>query len=170
MYCYAPGHPLASKNGLVYEHRYVMWQSIGRMFKDDECVHHIDGDRANNNLDNLQLMTNSEHTLLHKKSGDNLINHVCSVCGKSFSLNETASMRRKKRNKDWLMYCGRSCFLSRHQKFDVEPGQLKQLVWTYPTKIVAQMFGVSDKAIEKRCKKFGISKPPRGYWAKVKSA
>ena len=35
-----------------------------------------------------------------------------------------------------------------------------------PTSQVAKIFNVSDKAIEKRCKKFGIEKPPRGYWAK----
>jgi hypothetical protein len=26
---------------------------------------------------------------------------------------------------------------------------------------------VSDKAIEKRCKRLGVIKPPRGYWAKM---
>jgi len=31
------------------------------------------------------------------------------------------------------------------------------------------MFGVSSKAIEKRCKLFGVDKPPRGYWAKRRS-
>lgn len=29
------------------------------------------------------------------------------------------------------------------------------------------LFGVSDQAVEKRCKKYGIQKPPRGYWAQV---
>jgi len=28
-------------------------------------------------------------------------------------------------------------------------------------------FDVSDKAIEKRCKRLGVIKPPRGYWAKM---
>ena len=31
---------------------------------------------------------------------------------------------------------------------------------------IAKMFGVSSKTIEKRYKKYGIEKPPRGYWAK----
>lgn len=27
-------------------------------------------------------------------------------------------------------------------------------------------FGVSDKAVEKWCKAYGVEKPPRGYWVK----
>ena len=30
-------------------------------------LHHIDGDKLNNNISNLQLMTNSEHIKLHDK-------------------------------------------------------------------------------------------------------
>lgn len=33
----------------------------------------------------------------------------------------------------------------------------------------AEEFGVSDQAISKWCKCYGISKPPRGYWAKLNS-
>ncbi len=31
---------------------------------------------------------------------------------------------------------------------------------------LAEQFGVSDVAISKWCKRYGIAKPPRGYWAK----
>jgi hypothetical protein len=41
------------------------------------------------------------------------------------------------------------------------------MVWQMPTTEVASIFGVSDKAVEKRCKLLGIPKPPRGYWAKL---
>jgi len=52
------------------------------------------------------------------------------------------------------------------RKFDPSIEELEKLVWKYPTVWVANMFGVSDKAVEKRCKLFGIKKPPRGYWEK----
>jgi hypothetical protein len=42
-------------------------------------------------------------------------------------------------------------------------------VWTKPVTSVAASFDVSDKAIEKRCKRLGVVKPPRGYWAKVQN-
>lgn len=47
--------------------------------------------------------------------------------------------------------------------------QLEKLVWEKSTVKIAQELGVSDKAVEKWCKKYCISKPPRGYWAKFYS-
>jgi len=43
------------KSDWVLEHRYVIEQSIGRKLTTKEYVHHKDGDRTNNNLDNLEL-------------------------------------------------------------------------------------------------------------------
>jgi len=45
--------------------------------------------------------------------------------------------------------------------------ELEKLVWSISCFQLSKQLGVSDKAIEKRCKKLGISKPPRGYWAKL---
>ncbi len=47
--------------------------------------------------------------------------------------------------------------------------ELEKLIWEKPTSIVANEIGVSDKAITNWCKSYGIDKPPRGYWTKVKS-
>jgi len=41
----------------VREHRYVMEQQLGRPLEKYEHVHHKDGDRSNNQLDNLELWT-----------------------------------------------------------------------------------------------------------------
>lgn len=49
----------------VYEHRYLMEQKLGRKLSSTEVVHHINHDSLDNRLDNLQLMTWSEHTLHH---------------------------------------------------------------------------------------------------------
>ncbi len=54
----------------------------------------------------------------------------------------------------------------RKKKFEVSKEELENLVWEQPTMHVAKLFGVSDKAIEKRCIKLGVSKPPRGYWTR----
>ncbi len=49
-----------------------MERHIGRRIAGNEVVHHVDGNPRNNVLDNLQLMTRSEHTRLHRqeKNGD----------------------------------------------------------------------------------------------------
>lgn len=44
--------------------------------------------------------------------------------------------------------------------------ELKKLVWEIPTQQLAEKLGVSDNAIGKMCYRWGIDKPPRGYWAK----
>lgn len=43
--------------------------------------------------------------------------------------------------------------------------ELEKMVWELPTTSIAKTLGVSDKAVEKRCKKYEITKPPRGYWS-----
>jgi hypothetical protein len=50
------------------EHRLVMEEYLGRKLEKEEVVHHIDGDRSNNNIDNLMLFKNvGEHTSYHHK-------------------------------------------------------------------------------------------------------
>ncbi|MFA5381901.1 MAG: HNH endonuclease signature motif containing protein [Candidatus Micrarchaeia archaeon] len=49
----------------VLEHQYIMEQHIGRPLKFDEIVHHINKNRLDNRIENLQLMTRSQHTTFH---------------------------------------------------------------------------------------------------------
>jgi 5-methylcytosine-specific restriction endonuclease McrA len=53
------------------------------------------------------------------------------------------------------------------KKFEIDRASLLDLVWSKPTASIAKSLGVSDSAISKRCRSFGITKPPRGYWQKV---
>lgn len=62
----ADGYIYITRNGKqVMEHRWLMEQSIGRELYDFEVVHHKDGNRENNSLMNLVLMTRSEHSIHH---------------------------------------------------------------------------------------------------------
>ena len=43
--------------------------------------------------------------------------------------------------------------------------ELYEQVWKRPTTLMAQEFGLSDVGFAKLCKRNGIPRPPRGYWA-----
>jgi hypothetical protein len=59
-----PQHPFAT-NGYVREHRLVMEKFIGRYLDPRELVHHIDGNKKNNSIDNLKIVSMSEHRRIH---------------------------------------------------------------------------------------------------------
>lgn len=59
-----PGHPLASKSGYVLEHRLVAWEA-GLLTDPTMVVHHRDHDKLNNSIDNLEVMSPSDHDREH---------------------------------------------------------------------------------------------------------
>lgn len=52
---WSPDHPNAQATGFVLEHRMVMADSIGRALTTDETVHHKNGIRTDNRIENLEL-------------------------------------------------------------------------------------------------------------------
>jgi hypothetical protein len=67
---YAPDHPAAKKSkGYVLQHRLVMERALGRYLEPGEVVHHINGDKQDNRLENLELVRSlSDHMKHHKRA------------------------------------------------------------------------------------------------------
>ena len=78
---YAPGHPFSNEYGRVLQHRLVVERNSDRFdekffteingnkyLKPEYCVHHINEDKTDNRIENLQILTKSEHTSLHNSS------------------------------------------------------------------------------------------------------
>jgi len=52
-------------NGAVREHRRVMEEHLGRKLLTNEIVHHVNGDRTDNQIENLVVMDRGAHSKKH---------------------------------------------------------------------------------------------------------
>jgi len=48
-------------------------------------IHHIDQDKANNHIENLQALTNNEHRRTHNNLTKQIFPRICPVCGETFA-------------------------------------------------------------------------------------
>jgi hypothetical protein len=54
---------------MTRKYREIMSQRLGRPLEMWEIVHHINGNRKDNRIENLQLCTTSEHATIHSRKG-----------------------------------------------------------------------------------------------------
>jgi hypothetical protein len=151
-----PEHPLARKNCMVALGRHILSVKLGRWLEAGEMVHFEDGSPQNVSPENLSLTTRAA---LASQVHNHHVEMICPQCGTTFRTSPSHENRRT--------CCSEPCHQLYFRKFEVSREELEKLVWEMPTTQVAALFGVSDKAVEKRCKRLGVAKPPRGYWAKL---
>lgn len=136
----------------IDEHRLIMEQHIGRKLSRQEVVHHINGDKRDNRLENLQIMTQDEHNKLHKEYLPKT--KICIECGKEF----TPPTKHRGRN----TICSKEC----HYKMKLKPIIQYDLnnniinIWE-STKEAANHYNFDRTAITKCLK--GLSKTSYGY-------
>lgn len=141
---YLPKHPNANKTGgWVYYHRLVMENRLKRYLEKDEHVHHKDENKLNNNIDNLELLSSSEHSRLHK--GEKEVK-ICKHCKKEFIYKHSGNLN---------IFCSLECSSQSHQKI-IWPS-IEELELQLKNKSMLQLskeLGVSDNAIRKHIKKY----------------
>lgn len=109
-YALVPEHPNATKNGYVLMHRVVIENHLERLLNNDEVVHHIDGNKFNNTLNNLDVMSRAEHARLHASLNlKKIVELKCPECGVRFNraYNQTHLVGSSKAEHG--TFCSRSC-------------------------------------------------------------
>lgn len=152
---------------------------------------HINGDFSDNRIENLRILCPNCHSqtpTFRRKRKESLPNNKCLGCGcllkqrisrcrecaskESISLNGEINLKQKYYCQDCNSELGDdnsrclNCHLVHKARNIPLKEDLKKLLWEIPSAQIAKQFGVSDKSICKWTTKYGLSKPPRGYWAK----
>ena len=162
-----PSHPKAKVDGYVYIHQLEAEKKLGRRLKDGECVHHIDENKFNNDLDNLMVFrTVADHTAFHRGSEIHLEGDVWAATFKGIEI-PIGNNRYKRFKKEICPICNinlkersakmcESCY-STHRFSRIPPKEtLTELILNYPMLHIGKMYGVSDNAIRKWCRKYDL--------------
>jgi hypothetical protein len=105
-------HPDADRHGYISEHRLVMEQHLGGRLLPTEIVHHKDGNKQNNAIENLELCSSQiehmAHHMIEKYGGRQsktkwaTIWDACTQCGTTETPHQAKGLCRKCYMKRWV--------------------------------------------------------------------
>lgn len=107
-YCIVREHPNRTKNDYVLLHRVVMENHLGRLLNTNEVVHHKNENKKDNRIENLEVLTVSEHSR-HHMSGirRTLLQLRCPECKTIFIKEKRQTHVGKKQGK--FTCCSKTC-------------------------------------------------------------
>lgn len=77
---YVPNHPYSDYNGYIFRYRLIIERHLNRYLNPNEIIHHINNIKTDDRLENLSILSPSQHTVLHNKKKD-MSDRSCSYCG-----------------------------------------------------------------------------------------
>lgn len=106
-----------SNGSVVDEHRYIMTNYLNRELSYNDVVHHKDGNKKNNDISNLELLSRKEHASGHgiKQDDEKYITLKCDYCGQDFNI--LISKHKYRISKSQCnFFCSRSCTVKNQWK------------------------------------------------------
>jgi 5-methylcytosine-specific restriction endonuclease McrA len=137
---------------------------------------HINGDKKDNRIENLRILCPNCHSQTINYAGRKLIRKRCVVCNRKIN-NKTGRkiciLCYKKLNKEERKITAEKYNIihtgTRKVKNRPSKEELEKLINTMPMTHVGKLYNITDSAIKKWCKNYGIIlQNRRGYWQKIK--
>lgn len=97
----APGHPRARSSNYVFEHILVMKVALGRHLLPDETVHHVNGVRYDNRIDNLELWVRPQPTDIRVEDAVTWANRYLRSTGEHRVVTSNSAQRLSERSWRW---------------------------------------------------------------------
>lgn len=89
--------------------RMMMEEHLGRTLRTDEHVDHKNGDHTDDRLENLQVLSDSDHAFKTLyKGGEEMVDITCALCGE-VATKRARDVRANRKKGCKGPYCGRSC-------------------------------------------------------------
>jgi len=105
-----PRHPKANAKGLYPLHRVLVENRIGRLLERGEDVHHVDGNKDNNDPGNLTIMSHREHARLHRQQASgHPVKLKCFNCKREIVLKPHQARQRLSRSVNGKVCCSYRC-------------------------------------------------------------
>lgn len=92
----------------AYEHHVVYWRAHGIVPTRGEVVHHVNENKRDNAIGNLELKTVSAHNRDHHEPAP-IVEFLCGWCGAPGSRKASEARTHLKNSKSGKLFCSRSC-------------------------------------------------------------
>lgn len=158
---YFPTHPNASSIGTIFVHRLVAEDFLGRYLLPQECVHHIDGIKNHNNINNLWIFkTTSDHIKYHTaiKNGSDFTlqriggTYTCNIIvSKEYYVCPNCGGKKSR----YAVLC-HSCTIQTHNSSLLDKDTLSALLQTKSYTEIGRQYGMTGNGIKKIAKRYGL--------------
>ncbi len=101
-----PDYPNAYDFGYALRYHVVWWLEHGECHPSGTDLHHRNGDRLDDEIENLELMSHADHTGLHRSMPG--VELVCARCEEFFSVPAWRVRSRAKRGSK-IKFCSNKC-------------------------------------------------------------